>query len=361
MLKRLVESYRDSDCFSHEIISLTDVGTVGAELRAAGIKIHSIGMVSFWSAPAAIFKLVQLIRRIKPTIIQNWMYHADLLGGLAARLAGNRNVIWGIRTTNAKAGGTPATAVIMRICARLSRWIPQKIVCAAEASRRAHEEAGYDKSRMIVISNGFDLSRLVATGDQRAELRGICNLQPDDLVVGMLGRFNPAKDQRNFVHAAGCVARTHSTVRFLMVGRGLDHTNAELTEWISETGFANRFILLGERSDVAVCLSAMDVFCLSSRTEGFPNVVGEAMAMKLPCVVTDVGDAAYLVGDTGVVVPRENSAALAEGIERLLKMPVVDRISLGQKARDRIYAEFTMERVRERFDALYRSFLISEA
>jgi glycosyltransferase involved in cell wall biosynthesis len=85
------------------------------------------------------------------------------------------------------------------------------------------------------------------------------------------------------------------------------------------------------------------------------------MAMKLPCVVTDVGDAAYLVGDTGVVVPRENSAALAEGIERLLKMPVVDRISLGQKARDRIYAEFTMERVRERFDALYRSFLISEA
>lgn len=139
-----------------------------------------------------------------------------------------------------------------------------------------------------------------------------------------------------------------------MVGRGLDANNAQLAQWISATGCADRFVLLGERGDVPVCLAAMDLFCLSSRTEGFPNVVAEAMAMGLPCVVTNVGDAAMLVADTGVVVPKEDSAALALGLGQLLAMTPDARQQLGQKARARIHAEFTMELARERFESIYQ-------
>jgi glycosyltransferase involved in cell wall biosynthesis len=139
-----------------------------------------------------------------------------------------------------------------------------------------------------------------------------------------------------------------------MVGRGVDWENPELCGWIAQTGCQDRFVLLGERRDVPLCLSAMDIFCLSSRTEGFPNVVGEAMCMGVPCVVTDVGDAAFLVADTGVVVPREDAAALAGGLERLVGIGTTERQALGKRAKARILAEFSMQRAFERFTCLYK-------
>ncbi|MGH8809799.1 MAG: glycosyltransferase, partial [Noviherbaspirillum sp.] len=150
------------------------------------------------------------------------------------------------------------------------------------------------------------------------------------------------------------LAQRHERLHFLMAGRDLDTGNQELMRWIAETGYAHRFALLGERSDVPACMAAMDIFCLSSRAEGFPNVVGEAMAMGVPCVVTDVGDAAMLVADTGVVVPKEDSPALARGLASLLAMTPDARRQLGQKARARIHAEFAMEHAWKRYEAIYQ-------
>lgn len=360
MLKRLIESNRNSARYHHIVVSLTGLGVIGAQLRSLGIETHALDMKSAASLPIAMFRLTRLIRRLNPDIVQTWMYHADLLGGSAARLAGKKNVIWGVRTTNVTAGSTMSTTAVMRVCAHLSRWIPKVIVCAADRSRQVHQKLGYDGSRMTVIANGFDLSRLVATADERSELRASCGFEPDQIVIGLLGRFNRAKDQGNFVRAAGRVALSHPDVRFLLVGRALDASNPELADWIKETGFGDRFVLLGERSDVAACLSAMDVFCLSSRTEGFPNVVGEAMAMGVPCVVTDVGDAAMLVADTGYVVPKEDSAALADGLKKMLELAPERRAALGEKARQRITDCFTLERARQRFESIYDSLTKTE-
>jgi glycosyltransferase involved in cell wall biosynthesis len=354
MLKRLVESHHGSANYRHTVISITGIGKIGPQLQALGIEVHALGMRSAIDIPRVLWKLVRLIRATRPDIVQTWMYHADLLGGLAARLAGNRNVIWGIRTTEVTACGNRATVSVRKLCAWLSRFVPHTIVCAADASRLAHIAVGYDAARMVVVPNGFDVTRLIATSGQRESLRLQCSLGAELVTIGYLGRFHPAKDQENFVRAAGLVAPHHSNVRFLMVGRDLDANNTQLAEWISATGYADRFVLLGERADVPVCLAAMDLFCLSSRTEGFPNVVGEAMAMGLPCVVTDVGDAAMLVADTGIVVPKEDSAALAQGLGRLLAMTPNARQQLGQKAKARIHAEFTMDRARERFESIYQ-------
>jgi glycosyltransferase involved in cell wall biosynthesis len=285
------------------------------------------------------------------------MYHADLLGGLAAFFAGKRNVIWGIRTTDVQAGGTRSTMLVRHVCAWLSRFIPHTIVCAAEASRVAHVAAGYCAAKMKVVPNGFDLPKLTASPDQRALLRSHCGFADSTLVVGTLGRFNPAKDHHCFVQAAGIVAKIYPHVCFLMVGRGLDSSNEELKTWISQTGYAERFMLLGERADVPVCLAAMDLFCLSSRTEGFPNVVGEAMAMERSCIVTNVGDAAMLVADTGLVVPREDPLALALGLGEFIAAPSSVRFDLGRRAKGRIYAEFSIDRARDRFESIYNSIL----
>ena len=354
MLRRLIEAHQEGTNYIHSVISLTTLGVVGEQLKTLGIDVRVLNMRSFLDVPRIIVQLKEIIRIDRPQIVQTWMYHADLLGGIAARLAGNKNIIWGIRTTDVQAGGTRATTLVRKVCAWLSRKVPHTIVCAADASRRAHIAVGYDATRMTVVPNGFDLTRLVATPEQRVGLRQLCGFDDTHVVVGTLGRFNPAKDHANFVRAAGLVAQRHPEVRFLMVGRELTSDNAVLMHWIEQTGCADRFVLLGERADVAICLSAMDVFGLSSRTEGFPNVVGEAMAMGVPCVVTDVGDAAMLVADTGVVVPKEDSSALALGLGQLLTLDADVLHAQGQMARQRIVAEFTMMRARDRFEAVYQ-------
>lgn len=357
MLKRLIEPHQGNRNYRHSVISLTHIGQVGAQLQAMGVEVRALEMLSPLAIPRVLWQLVKIIKTEQPDIVQTWMYNANLLGGLAARMAGNKNVIWGIRTTEVAAGGKRATLLVRKLCAWLSRWIPHTIVCAADTSRRVHISLGYDSTRMVVVPNGFDTARLVATDEQRHTLREQCGLASDTIVIGTVGRFHPVKDYASFVKAAGLLAAQFSNLHFLLVGRDLNTNNIELMSWITATGYADRFVLFGERDDVPICLAAMDIYCLHSRTEGFPNGLGEAMAMSLPCVATDVGDAALLLADTGLIVPKENPLALAEGIKQLLAMTTEQRVILGQKAKARIHSEFTMERCRERFEAVYQQVL----
>lgn len=353
-LHRLITSSRDSD-FEHAVIALTPEGGMRHRFQEDNVKLE---VLDFKSSPFIQFwRLTSLIKKNNPDIVSTWMYHADLFGGVAARLAGVRKVIWGVRTTDVTVGGARATAIIRKLCAWLSHFVPEVIICVAEAARCAHVDIGYKRETMVVISNGFDLQNLKATEAQRQTLRKLCGFDASEVVIGSLGRFNAAKDQKNFVSAAGLLVQRFPHIRFLMVGRELELNNIELSAWIQQTGHADLFVLLGERSDVSVCLSAMDIFCLHSRTEGFPNVLGEAMAMALPCVTTDVGDAALLLDNTGIVVSKEDSAALALGLEKLLALTSEERALLGQKARQRINDEFTLSRTKEQFELVYNKML----
>jgi glycosyltransferase involved in cell wall biosynthesis len=245
-----------------------------------------------------------------------------------------------------------ATRAVRWLCARLSSTVPHTIVCAAQTSLTAHAGAGYDRRRMTVIANGFDGAAWQPDPPGAAAVRAELGLRPEHRVVGCVGRFHAAKDHANFVAAAGRVAALRPDCRFLMIGRGIDGSNAALRSWIEATGHADAFVAAGERRDIAACMSAMDVFVLASRSEGFPNVVGEAMALGRPCVVTNVGDAAVLLGGTGRVVPPRNPEALATAIGELLAMPDARRQALGAAARARVMAEFSLERAAERFTTL---------
>lgn len=345
--------------YEHSVIALNSGGPMCERFRKQGINVI---MMDFKRAPIKEFlRLVRLVRDMQPDIVQTWMYHADLLGGLAARLIGNRNVIWGVRTTLVTAGSCARlTTGVRQVCAWLSRWLPETIVCVAEASRAAHAHIGYDADRMVVIGNGFDMSLFQADAEQRNLLRTSCGFDEDAIVIGTVGRFNTDKDHHNFVRAAGMLAARYPKLRFLMVGPGLDSSNMELQRWLADTGCATNFVLLGEHSDIPRCLRAMDIFCLPSRNEGFPNALGEAMAMGLPCVSTNVGDVNMLVADTGLVVEKENSEALALALEHIVAMPQDARLQMGQRARARIQDEFSMERARKHFEVIYERLLLSK-
>lgn len=355
MLRRLVEENLKNACgFQHVVISLTSLGDHGAALREQGVLVYALDLRGPAGLFSVLFQLAVLLREIRPQITQTWMVHSDFLGGLVARLVGVPHVIWGVRTTDYSVESR-STRAVRWLCARLSRVVPDKIVCAAQASLESSAKAGYGLGKLMVIPNGFDVDTLRLHVGAGAAVRQKLGIAPDTLVIGCLGRYNPAKDHANFIQAAGRLAGQYPACRFLMVGRDLIAGNAELMGLIQATGFAERFVLMGERSDPAACLDAMDIFVLSSCTEGFPNVLGEAMVMGVPCVSTDVGDAAVLLGDAGEIVPARDSLALAAAIRRLLELPLAERQALGEKGRERVEQDFSMATAARRFADLYAS------
>jgi glycosyltransferase involved in cell wall biosynthesis len=352
-LQRLVKGHYGKSDYRHVVISLKGIGKIGRQLQDLGIEVRALNIRSLLEFPRAIRQLVKWIRVSRPDAVQTWMYHADLLGGLAARFAGNRPVIWSVRCTAIPQRGYSATRMVVTLCSWLSRFVPAVIVCCAESARLVHIKKGYDRTKMVVISNGYDLQAFHSDSALRMRARAAFGFAEDDVVVGTVGRFDPLKDYRTFVLSAAILAPNFERVKFLMVGREIDEGNQSLRAWIAESGLADKFVLAGERDDIPGCLAAMDLFCLSSVAEGFPNVVCEAMAMKVPCVVTDVGDAAKIVADTGIVVMARSQSALAAGLEDMLLKGSAARLRLGEMARRRIEENYSIETVAAKFETIY--------
>ena len=333
----------------------------GEQLRAAGVEVHELKMKSALDFPRSFLRIKEFIRGFKPDIVQTWMYHSDFLGGLAAYTCGIKNIIWGIHRTSLSWSDSKSTLLIMKLCALMSGWLPRKIIPVAEAGKKEHIAAGYDEKKMEVIPNGFDFSKLTATFSQRDKLRKECGFSGDDLVIGCLGRFHPVKGQDNFVKAAAIILKNKPSarVKFLMVGDECDKNNAQLMSWINQhEGLKDQMVLLGNRNDVPVCLAGMDIFCMPSKTECFPLCLGEAMAMGLPCVGTEVGDAGYLSGGTVVLVPPQNESALAQALLEIISLPATERREKGKRGKARVLSEFAIEKVGERYDAVYQELLM---
>lgn len=352
-LCRLIESHQGSEYFSHRVISLTSKGKLGEKLETMGVTVIPLGMKNILQAPIAYFKTLKEIRSSRPDLVQCWMYHADLIGGLSAKTAGVNRVLWGIRNTHFEAGGTVLKRSIRKLCAYLSWSIPEKIVCVAETALTVHKSVGYDHSKMLVIPNGYNTENFTYSPNGRIRIRKELKLDDDHIVIGSVGRYCAAKDHENLIKAAAESARKDPRLRFLLIGRDLNNQNQVILEKISAAGCPENFILLNERSDIPDCMSAMDIFCLHSKTEGFPNVLGEAMSIGLPCITTDAGDAKFLLGDCGSIVPTNDSKMLATAITAMSAMSKQERHSLGYKSRKRIEENFTLNKSVEKFEEIY--------
>lgn len=297
MLKRLVLHSQKKGLYQHIVISLTDIGVIGKDLQQQGITVYSLGMHSLWFVPQTFFKLKKCLKSLAPDTVQTWMYHADFLGGLAAKSVGVKNIIWGIRTTDVSQGASKLTVYLSKLCAKLSYSVPNTIVCAAKASKDYHISIGYDAAKMKVIPNGFDIEALYATDEDGHAIRQQIGLSADDIVIGSIGRFNPVKNQKLFIDVADLLIKNNPNLplKFLMVGRDNTKDNHELMSWLSAHDLTEHFTLLGQRDDVAKCMKAMDMVCLHSKTEGFPNIVVEAMILQTFVVSTDVGEVSTLI------------------------------------------------------------------
>jgi glycosyltransferase involved in cell wall biosynthesis len=354
MLCRIARAM-DRSRFENEVVSLTDILDLAERMEGIGVRVRTLDMKKSVPNPVPVMRLAQWIRESKPDVIHTWMYHANLVGALAARLAGGVPVVWGIHhSTLDPRVDKRRTVLISRTCAFLSRKLAARIVCCSEASLRIHKKLAYAAEKLEVIPNGFDLEKIKPDPAARGSVREELGLPADTLLVGMAARFHPQKDHRNFVRAAALLCRQVPKVHFLLCGFGVTWQNSKLAKWIDEAGIRDSCHLLGVRGDMARLFAGMDIATTASLSgEAFPLVVGEAMACGTPCVVTDVGDSAMIVGDTGIVVAPGNPGALANAWRQLIDAGPEVRLRLGMAARQRVQQHFALPVIVERYQAIY--------
>lgn len=359
MLYRLL-LYTDRAAYEPHVISMTDIGAVGEKIRALGVPVQALGMRRGVPNPLGVLRLARWLNLDPPHVIQSWMYQADLVGGLAARLAGGVPITWGIHSTHLDPRSEKRTKIwTVRACAWSSRWLPTRIVCCSEASREVHAELGYAPKKMLVIPNGTDLTDFRPDPEARLSVRNELGLQEKTPLIGLVARFDSPKDHHTFIRAAALLRTRVPDANFVLCGDDITWENSHLSEWIDAAGARSYCHLLGRRLDVPRLTAALDVASSSSSYgEAWPLVVGEAMACGVPCVVTDVGDSALIVGDTGRVVPPKNPGALADAWHELLALGANERARLGRAARRRMEERFGLLNAVTKYEELYRELAI---
>lgn len=356
MLYRLATGMNPSR-FRSRVVSLIEPGPMGDKLAKSGISVDTLGMRRGVPSPGGLWKLVRILRSWQPDLVQTWLYHADLAGLLAARLAfpldGGPRVAWNLRCSYmALEEYRRMTGITLKVCGALSGW-PDLVLTNSHEAKRFHAGLGYAPKRFEVIPNGFETDRFRPDTVARLAVREELSIEPDSLVVGHVARFDAMKDHRTMIRAAAEVSR-RCNATFVLVGRGVDYDNLDLADWMSGEGLdANRVRLLGERQDVPRLMAAMDMHVSSSLGESFPNVVGETMACGVPNVVTDVGDSSLLVGETGMVVPPGDSSALASAMGGLADSGSETLRVRGAEARRRVVERFSLSAVIDRYSELY--------
>ena len=355
MLTKLLAAM-GSGRFNHSVLSLQNKGPMGAQIEEMGIPVYELNLHRPFPIIRSVSRFRVILSQQRPDLIQGWMYHGNLAASLFRFLnVRKRPVIWNIRCSlNNLKQEKFLTQIAILVGSHLSRSAAG-IIYNSHVSADQHAAIGYFPGKSHIVPNGFELNRFKPNTHFRQKLRLELRIPETGILIGLIARYHPMKDHENFLQAASLLARERENVRFLMLGRGVDKPSSGLIQLIASLGLKDRITCLGERTDVESFYAALDIASLSSsHGEGFPNVVGEAMACSIPCVVTDVGDSRRLVGKTGIVVPPKDSMALKKGWDTLINKGQSERVNMGRAARERILENFTISSVAAQYEEQYQ-------
>lgn len=358
MLVKLLEAgAAKRKCARPAVLSLMRPGTFAQRLRQTGCPTYTLGMSRGVPGPVATLRLLRITAMLRPDILQGWMYHGNLAASVARLAAGRRvPIFWNVRHSLADPTVEKRSSrALFALSARLSRSV-DGIIYNSRIAAREHAAIGFDSSRAIHIPNGFDLSHYRPDPAARGRLRMLFDLPDDGIVVGMIARNHPMKDHAMLVRAVARARAAGHYLRLLLVGPGMDRPDAALRQVIAANLPPEAVTLAGERTDIAEWLPGLDLLALSSAWgEAFPNILGEAMSCGVPCVATDVGDSAWVLGEGGLIAPPRDAEAMGAALERLAGLDEAARRAIGAAGRARAIANFDINDIAVQYRRLYAS------
>lgn len=354
MLLKLLQA-SDRSASEHMVLTLTDLDVLGDDIRALGVPVQSLGVGGGLSGVRALWRARRLVSQFKPDAVMTWLHHADLFGVALKCLAPSIRLVWNLRCSRLSPAELPRSNILLvKLLARLS-FIPAVIVANARFGMEEHIRMGYRARRWMVLPNGFDVAVFAPDAEARRTIRQQLGVSDSDFVIGMVGRYHAMKGFDIFVAAAGLLGKKEKRARFIIVGTDVTENNAELKGMLEATGILGKVTLLGQRRDVPAIMNAFDILASTSTSEGFPNVIGEAMSCGIPCAVTDVGDSACIVGQAGFVVQAGDDEAMAAAWQSLSAMSEKDFLALKQAARQRIVEEYEIGVIASRYQVVFEA------
>lgn len=323
-----------------------DGGAFAAELEAAGVRLIVLEKIGRWDVLLFLIRLARSLRKEHPAILHSYLTVPNVLSALLKPLLPGTQIIWGLRASNMDLSRYDWLSRLTNLLeCKLSRFA-DCIIANSCAGKRHAVENGFSEDKIVVIPNGIDTKYFRFDLEGRRQVRAAWGLGGDEILIGLAARLDPMKDHLTFLEAASCIARERQDVRFVCVGDGPAAYIEALKQQAEALGLNNRLIWAGARDDMPAVYSALDIACSSSCFgEGFSNMIAEAMACGVPCIVTEVGDSAFIVGDAGRVVTPGDHSALAAAIERLIKLLPEERRVLGDACRARVVSEFGIDRL----------------
>ncbi|HEX8135981.1 MAG TPA: glycosyltransferase [Pyrinomonadaceae bacterium] len=332
----------DKERCSVTVLYFYEGGRLEEELRASGVRMLALGKRGRWDLLGLSWRLVRQLRTLRPDILHSFLVEPNLLTVFLKPLLPATRVVWGVRASRVHFENYDRFSRLnFRLQCLLSRFA-DLIIFNSERGRAYHLSEGFPPAKSVVIPNGIDTQAFKPEPEAGSRVRAELGVKPEALLVGCVGRLDPMKDHPTLVRAARIVCRERENVRFVCVGDGPTDYLAELQLLAQELGVAEKFIWAGARSNMMALYNALDLLVSASFSEGFPNVIGEAMACGVPCVVTDTGDSALIVGEAGRVVAPRDPASLAEAIISSLDKRSVET---SARARRRILENFSVERM----------------
>jgi len=341
----------------NHVVSLTDLGIFGPRIEALGVPVSALGLKHGRGIGGASRELRRFARKIQPDIIQGWMYHGNLAATFVRYTTfGKPHLLWNIRQSlDGLNDEKRSTGLVIRAGKLISRTA-DTILYNSQKARSQHEALGYASSNARVIPNGFDTELWRPNAGARAKTRKELGLTDECILVGFVARFHPMKDLANLLRAISPLMEQNPHIHLAIIGDGNTPDNPALAPLYATLPPANLHIL-GAQDNVENLIVGFDVFCLSSNSEAFPNVLGEAMSCGVPCIATDVGDAAKVLGDTGIVIPPSKPAALCQALSALIALSPADRNKTGAIARERIVGNYSLRNTVQGYINLYDSIL----
>jgi glycosyltransferase involved in cell wall biosynthesis len=360
MLYKLLAANNNSSQ-KFEVLSLMELGRIGRQIELLNVPLYTLSLnrqrpFSF----RACLKCIHLVNKIRPDVIQGWMYHGNIVSTFVSFVLRLRfykvKTIWNIRHSLYEIN---REKFLTRLLIRVSKYFsifPNVIIYNSIVSSKQHEKLGFFSKNNNVIPNGFDIKLFHPSKSTYAEFRNQLKVSADTLLIGNFARYHPMKDHRTLFLAVREVVKLNKNICFVLAGSNITIDNIELINLIEDLKISQNVKLLGECSNMHEIFPALDLLVTSSAWgEGFPNVIGEALACGVPCVVTDVGDSALVVDRFGKVVNHGDYKSLSNEIINMLQLLPNEIEILGKEARKFIRSKYSIDTILDLYIKIYES------